>query len=92
MKKMVDISSRGEQINPDWAVNAKNRSTHNTYFTLPIIFIMFSNHFPDIYGHEKNWLLLMFLIAAGGALRQYFVMRLSKPTQSKVYGLLGSNA
>ncbi|MCR9205940.1 MAG: urate hydroxylase PuuD, partial [Halobacteriovoraceae bacterium] len=52
--KMVEASRKGEEVNQDWGKNAKNRSTHNTYFTLPVIFIMLSNHFPATYGHELN--------------------------------------
>ena len=50
--KMVEATAKGEGFNQDWPVNAKNRSSHNTYFTLPVIFIMLSNHFPTTYGHE----------------------------------------
>src|SRR5262249_29874732 len=51
-RKMVEASKKGEPVNQDWAKNAKARSTHNTYFTLPVIFIMLSNHFPMTYGHK----------------------------------------
>lgn len=88
--KMVEASKRGEPVNQDWGKNAKNRSTHNTYFTLPVIFIMLSNHFPSTYGHEWNWLILLGLSAAGAAIREYFVVRLSKPTRSKIFGVIGA--
>lgn len=77
--KMVEASSRGEPVNQDWGKNAKNRSTHNTYFTLPVIFIMLSNHFPQTYDHPYNWLLVLGISLAGAAVREYFVARLHKP-------------
>ena len=87
--KMVEASKRGEPVNQDWGKNAKNRSTHNTYLTLPVIFIMLSNHFPSTYGHELNWLILLFMCGAGAAIREYFVKRLDQPTRSKKFLALG---
>lgn len=87
--KMVEASKRGEPVNPDWGKNAKHRSTHNTYFTLPVIFIMLSNHFPSTYGSKYNWLILLFLSAAGAAIREYFVSRLKHPTRSLMFAAVG---
>lgn len=89
MKKMVEYSKNGQPINPDWAINAKNRSTHNTYFTLPIIFIMFTNHFPNIYAHDYNWILLIMMTAAGAAIRHYFVIRVKQKTKAQVFAAIG---
>jgi uncharacterized membrane protein/plastocyanin len=88
--KMVEASARGEPVNQEWGKNAKNRSTHNTYLTLPVIFIMLSNHFPTTYGHEYNWLILLAISAGGAAIREYFVVRLSYPFRSKVFGVIGA--
>lgn len=87
--KMVEASKKGEEVNQDWGKNAKNRSTHNTYFTLPIIFIMMSNRFPATYGHELNWFILLVICAAGASIREYFIVRLSNPSRSKKFALLG---
>jgi uncharacterized membrane protein/plastocyanin len=87
--KMVEAAKKGETVNPDWAVNAKNRSTHNTYFTLPVIFIMLSNHFPMTYGHNLNWLVLLIICVAGASIRRFFVVRLSDPFQSRKFLLAG---
>jgi uncharacterized membrane protein/plastocyanin len=87
--KMVEASAKGEAVNQDWGKNAKNRSTHNTYFTLPVIFIMISNHFPQTYGHEYNWLILLLISAGGAAIREYFVVRLKNPRRSLIAGLAG---
>lgn len=87
--KMVEATERGEPVNPDWGINAKNRSTHNTYFTLPVIFIMLSNHFPMTYGHDWNWLVLIIIAMSGAAVREYFVIRLSNPKQAYKMAMLG---
>lgn len=87
--KMVEASKKGEAVNPDWGVNAKNRSTHNTYFTLPVIFIMLSNHFPATYGHDWNWLVLILLAASGAAIREFFVVRLSDPERAYKMAAVG---
>jgi uncharacterized membrane protein/plastocyanin len=86
---MVEASRKGEAVNQEWGKNAKNRSTHNTYFTLPVIFIMLSNHFPGTYGHEANWLILLGMSAAGAAIREYFVKRIDLPSRSKKFLVAG---
>jgi uncharacterized membrane protein len=48
---------------------------HNTYFTLPVLFAMLSNHYSFTYAHEWNWLFLIAIMAAGAAIRQFFVLR-----------------
>jgi uncharacterized membrane protein len=51
------------------------RSTHNTYFTLPVLFVMISHHYAMTYGARENWLVLIAICAAGVSLRLYFVAR-----------------
>ena len=53
----------------------KQRSVHNTYFTLPVLFAMLSNHYSFTYSHPQNWVILVLMMFAGAAIRQYFVMR-----------------
>ena len=53
----------------------KQRSVHNTYFTLPVLFAMLSNHYSFTYSHPHNWVILVLMMFAGAAIRQYFVMR-----------------
>jgi uncharacterized membrane protein len=48
---------------------------HNTYFTLPVLFAMLSNHYSFTYTHPQNWLVLVLMMFAGAAIRQFFVMR-----------------
>ena len=53
----------------------KQRSVHNTYFTLPVIFAMLSNHYGFLYSHEHRWFLLFVMMLAGALIRQFFVQR-----------------
>ena len=57
-RELVRAIEAGEQPNPEPAAFAKLRSTHNNYLTLPLLFIMISNHYPMTYGHEQAWLVL----------------------------------
>lgn len=74
-RALVDAVSKGEAPDPSWAEKAKLRSTHNTYTTLPLIFIMISNHYPITYNHEYNWAVLMMIVVITAAIRRYFVLR-----------------
>ena len=74
-KKMVAAAERGEAPDPELGVRAKQRSVHNTYFTLPVLFVMTSNHYAIVYGHEYNWLILVGISLAGALIRIYFVAR-----------------
>jgi uncharacterized membrane protein len=74
-RKMVDAAERGESPDPGPGIRAKQRSVHNTYFTLPVLFTMTSNHFAMTYSHEYNWLILIAISLAGALIRVYFVAR-----------------
>jgi uncharacterized membrane protein len=71
-KKMVASVARGEQPDSKPGLEGKQRSVHNNYLTLPIIFIMISNHYPMTYQHPLNWLILMALILITVGVRHYF--------------------
>ncbi len=62
---------------PDPALPAKGllRSRHNNYFTLPVLFIMISNHFPSTYGNHYNWLILAAISVLAVLVRHYFNTR-----------------
>lgn len=65
----------GRPVDPIHGQRGKQRSVHNTYFTLPVLFSMLSNHYSFTYTHEYNWLILIGMMFAGAAIRQFFVMR-----------------
>ncbi|KDM92271.1 urate hydroxylase PuuD [Photobacterium galatheae] len=66
-----------ENREPDPVLPAKGllRSRHNNYLTLPVLFIMISNHFPSTYGSEYNWLILAGLAVFSILVRHYFNTR-----------------
>jgi len=74
-RALVKAVEEGTRPDPAYGLNAKLRSTHNTYTTLPILFIMISNHYPMTYNHQANWIILVAIILITAAVRQYFVLR-----------------
>jgi uncharacterized membrane protein len=74
-RKMVAAIKAGEPVDPIHGIRGKQRSVHNTYFTLPVLFAMLSGHYSFTYTHPQNWLVLIAMMFAGAAIRQFFVMR-----------------
>ena len=74
-RKMVKAMGAGEPVDPIHGKRGKQRSVHNTYFTLPVLFAMLSNHYSFTYTGPYNWLVLVAMMAAGALIRQFFVMR-----------------
>jgi uncharacterized membrane protein len=73
-KKMLAEIRAGKAPNPRPGKLGKIRSVHNTYFTLPVLFIMISNHFPITYGSPYGWLALAIISAAAVLVRQFFLL------------------
>jgi uncharacterized membrane protein len=74
-RKMVAAIKAGQPVDPIHGIRGKQRSVHNTYFTLPVLFAMLSGHYSFTYTHPHNWLVLIAMMFAGAAIRQFFVMR-----------------
>lgn len=74
-RKVVAALKAGQPVDPIHGKRGKQRSVHNTYFTLPVLFAMLSNHYGWLYSHQLNWLVLILMMFAGAAIRQFFVMR-----------------
>ncbi|MDO9113575.1 MAG: urate hydroxylase PuuD [Polaromonas sp.] len=74
-RKVVASIKAGEPVDPVHGQRGKQRSVHNTYFTLPVLFAMLSNHYSFTWGHPQNWLVLILMMLAGALIRQFFVMR-----------------
>ncbi|MBM4303155.1 MAG: hypothetical protein FJ112_02380 [Deltaproteobacteria bacterium] len=74
-QKMIDATKEGKQ--PDFTLSgkAKLRSVHNSYLTLPVLFLMLSNHYPMTYGSEKNVLILLLLFVLGASTRHYKITK-----------------
>lgn len=74
-RKVVAAIKAGQPVDPVHGQRGKQRSVHNTYFTLPVLFAMLSNHYSFTWGHPQNWLVLIVMMLAGALIRQFFVMR-----------------
>ena len=74
-KELVKAKEEGRRPDPRHGLMGRQRSVHNTYFTLPVLFTMISNHYAGIHGHPWNWVLLMMLSVAGALVRIWFVQR-----------------
>lgn len=88
-RRMVAALARGETPDPLPGLQGKQRSVHNTYFTLPVVFAMLSNHYATAYAHPESWLVLAVFMAAGALIRQFFVLWHSG---SRAWWLLGAGA
>ena len=74
-KKVVAAIKAGAPVEAIHGRRGKQRSVHNTYFTLPVLFAMLSGHYSFTYSHPQNWLVLILMMFAGAAIRQFFVLR-----------------
>ncbi|SFT41372.1 urate hydroxylase PuuD [Halomonas saccharevitans] len=73
-RRMVKAMKAGETPNPIDGKRGKQRSVHNTYFTLPVVLLMLSNHYSFTYTHELSWVIMALFIFAGALIRQFFVL------------------
>lgn len=74
-RALVRAIEEGRSPDPANAIRAKQRSVHNTYFTLPAIFTMISGHYAGIHGHRLAWIALVLIVVAGALIRVWFVQR-----------------
>ena len=70
-KEMVAAAKKGRPLNPELGKHAGWRSLHNNYLTLPVLFVMISNHFPSTFGHEHAWAVLAVLSLSSAGLKHY---------------------
>jgi len=74
-RDLVAAKKEGRAPEAIHGIRAKQRSVHNTYFTLPVLFVMISNHYAMTWGHDYNWLILIAISVAGALVRVFFVQR-----------------
>jgi uncharacterized membrane protein len=74
-KKAVAALLAGKAPNPAWGEEAKQRSVHNNYLTLPVIFLMIANHYPLMFATRFNWLIVAIVLAIGPVIRHFFNSR-----------------
>jgi len=74
-KKSVAAMLAGKTPEPRWGQLGKQRSVHNNYLTLPVVFLMLSNHYPLFYATRFNWLIVAIVLAIGPVIRHFFNSR-----------------
>ncbi len=74
-RRVVAAMRAGQAPDPLDGKRGKQRSVHNTYFTLPVLFAMLSNHYSFLYEARHNWLVLVLMMLAGALIRQFFVLK-----------------
>ena len=74
-RELIRAKEEGRDPDPRPGIVAKQRSVHNNYLTLPVLFTMLAGHFPFTYTHDDAWAVLVALMAVGAAIRVYFNRR-----------------
>jgi uncharacterized membrane protein len=74
-RKLVEAKRQGIAPDPTDGLRGKQRSVHNNYFTLPVLFVMISNHYPMTYGHPQGWLVLIAILLLAAYVRHFFNLR-----------------
>jgi uncharacterized membrane protein len=74
-RELVRAKQAQREPDPMHGLRGKQRSVHNTYFTLPVLFTMISNHYANAFGSRYNWAVLIVMSAAGACIRGWFVAR-----------------
>lgn len=84
-KAMVKAAKEGKPLDPQLGKNALARSLHNNYFTLPVLFVMVSNHFPSTFGFKYSWLILAIISLGAAGVKHY--LNLKEKKQQSVWVL-----
>jgi uncharacterized membrane protein len=74
-KRTVAAMLAGKEPDPVWGQLGKQRSVHNNYLTLPVVFLMLSNHYPLFFATRYNWLIVAIVLAIGPVIRHFFNSR-----------------
>ncbi len=74
-RALVAAVTAGTPPDPKFANASKLRSVHNNYLTLPVLFLMISNHYPMTYGHPQAWAVLLAILLIGAWTRHFFNLR-----------------
>jgi uncharacterized membrane protein len=77
-KEMVRCAKLGIPLDPGLGKKALVRSLHNNYFTLPVLFVMVSNHFPSTFGYEYPWLMLAIISLGAAGVKHYLNLKEQK--------------
>jgi len=74
-KAMVKAARENKPLNPELGKHAGMRSLHNNYFTLPVLFVMVSNHFPSTFGNKYSWLILAIITLGSAGVKHWLNLR-----------------
>lgn len=74
-RNLIAARKAGDEPDPTLGKRAKQRSVHNNYLTLPVVFIMLSSHYPMTFGHPQGWFLLIAISISGALVRHWFNLR-----------------
>jgi uncharacterized membrane protein len=74
-RRLVEATRLGVAPDPVYGLRGKQRSVHNNYFTLPVLFIMISNHYPITFGQPRAWLVLIAILLIAAWVRHFFNLR-----------------
>ncbi len=77
-KAMVNAAKLGKPLDPTLGKKALTRSLHNNYFTLPVLFVMVSNHFPSTFGFQYPWLILLIISLGAAGVKHYLNLKEKK--------------
>jgi uncharacterized membrane protein len=88
--ELIRAKEAGREPDPRHGLFGKQRSVHNNYLTLGVVFTMISNHFPVLYGHEHSWAVLVALIALGAWIRLFFNLRHDGQTHYSILASAGA--
>ncbi|HTV79426.1 MAG TPA: urate hydroxylase PuuD [Steroidobacteraceae bacterium] len=87
-RELVAARQQGREVDPAAGLRGKQRSVHNTYFTLPVLFVMISNHYAMTYAGHDKWLVLIAMSFSGVCIRAWFVARHKPEGRQGVASLL----
>jgi uncharacterized membrane protein len=74
-RELIDAKEEGREPDPEPGLRAKQRSVHNNYLTLPVVFTMLAGHFPLLFGSGRPWLVLLAIFALVAGIRHFFNLR-----------------
>jgi len=82
-KIIAGVKGTGPAADPSVVAIAGLRSKHNTYMSMPLMFMMVSNHFPTLYGSDLNWVILMILVAVGWGVTKWLYQKSATPAPAR---------
>ncbi|GAA6167597.1 urate hydroxylase PuuD [Sessilibacter corallicola] len=89
-KAFMRAIESGQQPNAATAAFAKQRSLHNNYFTLAVVLLMISNHYPIVYSHELGWVLIVAIGVLSAYIRHFFNLKNQGVTKPQILVIAGA--